>query len=70
MLRVVLQIEANENELASKRGELDAIDARVGDARAEVQRLHSEMSAHRSRIEFNRQRAQEISELIERDEAH
>ncbi|MGZ4984698.1 MAG: chromosome segregation protein SMC, partial [Chthoniobacterales bacterium] len=50
----------------SKRGELDNIDARTGDARAEVQRLHSEMSAHRSRIEFNKQRAQEISELVER----
>lgn len=60
------KIEASENELATRRGDLDAIDARVGDARAEVQRLHSEMSAHRSRIEFNRQRAQEISELIER----
>lgn len=60
------RIEANENELAAKRGELDAIDARVGDARAEVQRLHSEMAGHRSRIEFNRQRAQEIAELIER----
>jgi chromosome segregation protein len=60
------KIEASENELATKRGELDEIDARVGDARAEVQRLHGEMSSHRSRIEFNRQRAQEISELIER----
>ncbi|CAA9263101.1 MAG: Chromosome partition protein smc [uncultured Chthoniobacterales bacterium] len=60
------KIEASENELAGRRGELDEIDTRIGDARAEVQRLHSEMSAHRSRIEFNRQRAQEISELIER----
>ncbi len=60
------KIEANENELAGKRGELDNIDARISDARAEVQRLHSEMSAHRSRIEFNKQRAQEISELVER----
>src|SRR3982750_273522 len=60
------KIEAKENELATRRTELDAIDARVGDARAEVQRLHSEMSAHRSRIEFNRQRAQEIAELTER----
>ncbi|MDQ6939767.1 MAG: hypothetical protein M3119_06375, partial [Verrucomicrobiota bacterium] len=60
------KIEAGENELAGKRGELDNIDARIGDARAEVQRLHSEMSAHRSRIEFNKQRAQEIAELVER----
>ena len=60
------RIESSENELAGRRGELDAIDTRIGDARAEVQRLHSEMSAHRSRIEFNRQRAQEIAELVER----
>jgi chromosome segregation ATPase len=60
------KIESSENELATKRGELDEIDARIGDARAAVQRLHSEMSSHRSRIEFNRQRAQEITELVER----
>ncbi|CAN5513857.1 chromosome segregation protein SMC [soil metagenome] len=65
--RVTLgEIEESEKELAARRGDLDAIDTRVGDARAGVQRLHSEMSAHRSRIEFNRQRAQEITELIER----
>ncbi len=62
----VEKIETSENELANKRGDLDAIDARIGDARAEVQRLHSEMSTHRSRIEFNRQRAEEINELIAR----
>jgi chromosome segregation protein len=45
---------------------LEEIDARITAARAEVQRLQSEMSAHRSRIEFNRQRAQEITELVER----
>ncbi|MBA3386580.1 MAG: hypothetical protein H0T95_08185 [Chthoniobacterales bacterium] len=38
----------------------------MSEARAEVQRLQSEMSSHRSRIDFNWQRAQEISELIER----
>jgi chromosome segregation protein len=65
-LQTLAAIEEHENALTARRGELDEIDTRVGDARAEVQRLHSEMSAHRSRIEFNRQRAQEISELIER----
>ncbi|MEP6956992.1 MAG: AAA family ATPase, partial [Chthoniobacterales bacterium] len=60
------KIEAGENELAGKRGELGEVDARIGDGRAEVQRLQSEMSTHRGRIEFNRQRSQEISELIER----
>ncbi len=62
----VVKIETSENDLAHKRGDLDAIDARIGDARTEVQRLHSEMSTHRSRIEFNRQRAEEINELIAR----
>ncbi|HEX8279881.1 MAG TPA: AAA family ATPase, partial [Chthoniobacterales bacterium] len=64
-LETLAKIETSENELASKRGDLDAIDARIGDARAEVQRLHSDMSSHRSRIEFNRQRVQEINELVE-----
>jgi chromosome segregation protein len=62
----VARIETRENELATRRGELDEIDSRINDGRAEVQRLQSEMSAHRSRIEFNKQRAQEINELIER----
>ncbi|MDQ3119067.1 MAG: chromosome segregation protein SMC [Verrucomicrobiota bacterium] len=64
--RTLAQIETSENELAQKRGELDATDARVSEARAEVQRLHGEMTAHRSRIDFNRQRADEIGELIAR----
>ncbi|MDQ6764499.1 MAG: AAA family ATPase, partial [Verrucomicrobiota bacterium] len=65
--RVTLaKIETSENDLAAKRGELDGIDTRVSDARSHVQRLQSEMSANRSRIEFNQQRAREISELIER----
>src|SRR4051812_41362959 len=57
------KIEAHEDALGTKRGALDEIDARISDARAEVQRLQSEMSGNRSRIEFNRQRAQEIAEL-------
>jgi chromosome segregation protein len=60
------KIEAHEDALGTKRGALDEIDARISEARAEVQRLQSEMSSHRSRIEFNRQRAQEITELTER----
>src|SRR6185436_20054138 len=38
----------------------------IADARAEVQRLDSEIATHRNRIEFNRQRAQELAELIGR----
>ncbi|HVF70231.1 MAG TPA: chromosome segregation protein SMC [Chthoniobacterales bacterium] len=60
------KIEAGENELAAKRRRLDEMDAQIGDARAEVQRLQGELAGLKSRIEFNRQRAQEIGELIER----
>jgi len=63
------KIEASENELSTKRGDLGELDGRIGDARAEVQRLQSEMSALRNRIDFNRQRAQELGELIERYES-
>src|SRR3954468_13662937 len=60
------KIEAGENDLATQRRELDEVDSQIGDARAEVQRLQAEMGSLRNRIEFNRQRAQEIGELIER----
>jgi len=42
------------------------IDVEIVNSRAEVQRLDSEIATHRNRIEFNRQRAQELTELIER----
>jgi chromosome segregation protein len=60
------KIEAGENDLAAKRRSLDQVDSEIGDARAEVQRLQSEMAGLRNQIDFNRQRAQEIGELIER----
>jgi chromosome segregation protein len=60
------KIEAGENELAAKRRNLDEVDGEIGDARAEVQRLQNEIASLRNRIEFNRQRAQETGELIER----
>jgi len=60
------KIEAGENDLAAKRRNLDQVDGEIGDARAEVQRLQSEMAGLRNQIDFNRQRAQEIGELIER----
>ncbi|MGI8482390.1 MAG: chromosome segregation SMC family protein, partial [Chthoniobacterales bacterium] len=62
------KIEASENELTAKRQQLDAMDSQIAEGRADVQRLQSEMSAHHSRIEFNRQRAEELAELIERYE--
>src|SRR5437016_5053691 len=50
------KIESSENHLAEQRRGLDEIDGRIGDTRAEAQRLQSEIAAQRSRIEFNRQR--------------
>src|SRR5437762_7849300 len=52
-------IETGENELAAKRRSLDQLDAQIADARAEIERMQSEIGTNRSRIEFNRQRADE-----------
>jgi chromosome segregation protein len=60
------KIDNSENALAQERGALDKIDTEIAEARAEVQRLDGEIAANRNRIEFNRQRAQELTELIER----
>ncbi|HWY50152.1 MAG TPA: chromosome segregation protein SMC [Chthoniobacterales bacterium] len=59
-------IDRGETELAEERRALDKIDIEVADIRAEAQRLQSEVAAHRSRIEFNRQRKEELADLIER----
>src|SRR6266496_2535439 len=50
----------------SEHATRDKIDILIADSRAEVQRLESEIAAHRSRFEFNRQRAEELAELVER----
>jgi len=60
------KIEADENDLAEQRVGLEEIDARIAGSRSELQHLESEISAHRNRIQFNRQRAEELNELIER----
>ncbi len=60
------KIEAGENQLAAKRRSLDEVDGEIGDARAEVQRLQNEIANLRNQIAFNRQRAEETGELIER----
>jgi chromosome segregation protein len=60
------QIDNSENALAEERVALDQIDAEIAEYRAEIQRFDSEIAMHRNRIEFNRQRAQELAELIER----
>ena len=60
------KIDDGENALAEERAALDQIDTEIADSRAELQRLDSEIASNRNRIEFNRQRAQELAELIER----
>ena len=60
------KIDSGETALAEERGALDKIDTEIAESRAEVQRLDSEIGTHRNRIEFNRQRAQELTELIDR----
>ncbi|HSV61853.1 MAG TPA: AAA family ATPase, partial [Chthoniobacterales bacterium] len=60
------KIEAGENQLSAKRRSLDEVDGEIGDARAEVQRLQNEIANLRNQIAFNRQRAEETGELIER----
>lgn len=60
------KIESDENELSDERRALDKIDIEVADIRAEAQRLQSEIAGHQSRIEFNRQRKDELNDLIER----
>src|SRR3954470_22088143 len=60
------KIDVGEDDLAARRRSLDEVDGEISDARAEVQRLQNEMATRRSQIEFNRQRAEEIGELIER----
>ena len=60
------KIDNGENALGEERSALDKIDTEIAESRAEIQRLDSEIATHRNRIEFNRQRAQELAELIER----
>jgi chromosome segregation protein len=60
------KIDHAENALAEERRALDKIDTEITGSRAEVQRLDSEIAAHRSHIDFNKQRAQELADLIER----
>jgi chromosome segregation protein len=60
------KIGHGENALTQERHALDKIDIEIADSRADVQRLESEIAAHRSRIEFNRQRAEELAELVGR----
>jgi len=62
-------IDNREADLEARRSALDQLDTEIADARGEVERLQSEIGTNRSRIEFNRQRAEEIGELMARAES-
>jgi chromosome segregation protein len=63
------EIEEQENEIATRRAQLDEVDEQVSGARAEVQRLENQIASYRNRIDFNRERAEELSGLIGRYES-
>jgi chromosome segregation protein len=60
------KIEMSESELAERRSALDKIDTQIADGRSDLQHLQTEIAAHQNRIQVNRQRAGELTELIER----
>jgi chromosome segregation ATPase len=60
------KIDASETQMAEQRRALEEIDAQIGDGRSELQRLQSQIGTHHNLIQFNRQRAEELTELIER----
>jgi chromosome segregation protein len=63
------KIDAQEIELQARRHALDQLDTEIAEGRTELERLQSEITGHRNRIDFNRQRADEIAELIARSKA-
>src|SRR4029078_6628432 len=60
------KIDTGENDLAEQRRALEEIASQIARSRSEFERLESEINAHRNRIQFNRQRAEELNELVER----
>ncbi|HWN64253.1 MAG TPA: chromosome segregation protein SMC [Candidatus Binatus sp.] len=60
------EIDTRETELAERRNALDKIDTQITDGRSDLQHLETEIAAHQNRIQVNRQRAGELTELIER----
>jgi chromosome segregation protein len=60
------KIDNSESQLAEQRRALEEVDKRIADGRSELQRLQSQIGGHQNRIQFNRQRAEELTELVER----
>jgi chromosome segregation protein len=62
------KIDIGEKQLGEQRRALEGIDAQIASGRSGLQRLQGEMNAHQNRIQFNRQRTEELTELIERSQ--
>ena len=62
------KIDMSESQLAEQRGALGELDGQIAEVRSELQRLQSEIGMHQNRIQFNRQRTEELTELIERSQ--
>src|SRR5947208_1827280 len=60
------KIDMSENQLAERRSAMDESHTKITDGRTELQRFESEIAGHQNRIQVNRQRADELTELIER----
>jgi chromosome segregation protein len=60
------KIDTSEHQMAQRRRALEEIDAKITDGRSELQRLQSQIGTHHNQIQFNRQRAEELTELMER----
>jgi chromosome segregation protein len=60
------KIDMSESELTERRSALDKIDTQIADSRNDLQHSQSEITAYQNRIQVNRQRAGELTELIER----
>jgi chromosome segregation protein len=60
------KIDTSEMQIAEQRRALEEVDAKITDSRSELQRLQSQIGTHQNQIQFNLQRAEELTELIER----
>jgi chromosome segregation protein len=60
------KIDMSESELTERRSALDKIDTQIANSRSDLQHSQSEITAYQNRIQVNRQRAGEVTELIER----
>jgi len=60
------KIDNSESQLAEQRRALEEVDDQIADGRSELQRLQSQIGGYQNRIQFNRQRAEELTELVER----